>query len=129
MAKKLTEDEIKWILSLDATKAQQSIHQLTKDNKELEKSNRAIRDAMAKLTAQGEGSGQEFDNLRAKMKANTDEITRNTAKIREHEKTLGLENMTAKQLQNRFNSLNKELKNTSKGLEPDKWKKLNRELE
>lgn len=129
MGKKLTEDEIKWILSLDATKAQQSIHQLTKDNKELESSNRAIRAEMAKLASQGKSNGQEYDNLRAKLKANTEEISRNTTKIREHEKTLGLENLTAAQLQKRFNSLNRELKNTSRGLEPEKWNRLKQELD
>ena len=49
MAKKLTEDEIKWILSLDATQAQQSIHKLTKANKDLESSNKAIRAEMATI--------------------------------------------------------------------------------
>ncbi len=128
MAKKLTEDEIKWILSLDATQAQQSIHKLTKANKELESSNKAIRAEMAKLTAQGKANSAEYENLNRQLKANSEAISKNKAQIREHEKTLGLENMTLKQLEKRYKELQSELKNTSKNLQPQQWSKLNKEL-
>lgn len=128
MAKKLTEDEIKWILSLDATQAQQSIHKLTKANRELESSNKAIRAEMAKLTAQGKANSTEYENLNRQLKANSEAISRNKAQIREHEKTLGLENMTMKQLEKRYKELQSELKNTSKNLQPQQWNKLNKEL-
>ena len=129
MAKKLTEDEIKWILSLDATQAQQSIHKLTKANKELESSNKAIRAEMAKLTAQGKANSAEYENLNRQLKANTEAISKNKVQIREHEKTLGLENMTMKQLEKRYKDLQSELKNTSKNLQPQQWNKLNKELQ
>lgn len=128
MAKKLTEDEIKWILNLDATQAQQSIHKLIKDNKGLESSNKAIRDEMAKLAAQGKGNGQEYDNLKKKLNENSAAISKNKELIKEHEKTLGLENMTMKQLEKRYRSLQTQLKNTSKNLQPEEWNRLNREL-
>ena len=128
MAKKLTEDEIKWILSLDATQAQQSIHKLTKANKDLESSNKAIRAEMAKLTAQGKANSAEYENLNRQLKANSEAISKNKAQIREHEKTLGLENMTMKQLEKRYKELQSELKNTSKNLQPQQWNKLNKEL-
>lgn len=128
MAKKLTEDEIKWILNLDATQAQQSIHKLIKDNKGLESSNKAIRDEMAKLAAQGKGNGQEYDNLKKKLNENSAAISKNKELIKEHEKTLGLENMTMKQLEKRYRELQTQLKNTSKNLQPEEWNRLNREL-
>lgn len=128
MAKKITEDEIKWILSLDATQAQQSIHKLTKANKDLESSNKAIRAEMAKLTAQGKANSAEYENLNRQLKSNSEAISKNKAQIREHEKTLGLENMTMKQLEKRYKSLQNELKNTSKNLQPQQWNKLNKEL-
>jgi len=128
MAKKLTEDEIKWILSLDATQAQQSIHKLTKANKELESSNKAIRAEMARLTAQGKANSAEYENLNRQLKSNSEAISKNKAQIREHEKTLGLENMTMKQLEKRYKDLQSELKNTSKNLQPQQWNKLNKEL-
>lgn len=54
MAKsRLTDDEIKLILSLDASGAQKSINDLTKENKELEKSNKDTRLRMRELEEQG----------------------------------------------------------------------------
>ena len=42
MAKKLSEDELKWILSVDATEAQQGIRSLKKDNDKLKASNLSL---------------------------------------------------------------------------------------
>ena len=46
MAKKLNEDEIKWILSVESSKAQQEIRKLTKVNRELNKTNKERRELM-----------------------------------------------------------------------------------
>ena len=130
MAKgKLTDDEIKLILSLDANQAQQSIHQLTKENKSLEQSNKLLRKEMLNLELQGKKNSQEYKNAEKALKDNNRQLDVNRAKIREHEKTLGLENMTMKQLQKRAKDLQNQLDNTVRSLHPEAWNRLNSELE
>ena len=53
MAKKLTEDQINWILSVDASEAQQEIRKLVKTNRELVNVNKERRQELIKLEAQG----------------------------------------------------------------------------
>jgi hypothetical protein len=130
MAKgKLTDDEIRWILSVDASQAQQSIHKLTQENKTLEQSNKLLRKEMLQLELQGKKNSVEYRNAEKSLKDNNRQLDLNRAKIREHEKTLGLENMTMKQLQKRAQDLQRQLDNTAKNLHPEEWNKLNSELE
>ena len=50
---KLKPDYINWVLTLNATQAQEEFHKLEKDNKELQKQTNASRKAMAQLEAEG----------------------------------------------------------------------------
>ena len=49
--KKLTEDELKWILSIDSTEAQQSALKLDKENKQLASTNKDLKAKMTELVA------------------------------------------------------------------------------
>ena len=53
MAKKLNEDQIKWILSLDASEAEKGVNELTKKNTELTNRNKELRKSMQHLEIQG----------------------------------------------------------------------------
>jgi len=128
MAGKLKDDEIKWILSLDASKTQQEIHKVTLESKELANTNKALAKDMRDLEAQGKKNGTEWNNLKASYDQNSKSIATNTLKIKEHEKTLGYDNMTMQQLKKTSNDLLKQLDNTSKSLHPEAYAKLEKEI-
>lgn len=67
MAKKLSEDELKWILSVDATEAQQGIRSLTKDNDKLKASNKELKNRMIDLIATGKRSRKNIRTSRKKF--------------------------------------------------------------
>jgi len=129
MAGKLKDDEIKWILSLDASKTQQEIHKVTLESKELANTNKALAKDMRDLEAQGKKNGEAWNNLKSSYDQNSKSIATNTLKIKEHEKTLGYDNMTMQQLKKTSNDLLKQLDNTSKSLHPEAYAKLEKELQ
>lgn len=51
MSKHLSEDEIKYIISLNTSKAQEEIHKLTKANKDLQKQNDLVSKTIVDLEA------------------------------------------------------------------------------
>ena len=81
MAKKLSEDEIKWILSVESTKAQQEIHKLTKANKELNTENNRRKKLLTELEAAGKKESEEYKRLRAEIKQTNSDISHNDALI------------------------------------------------
>lgn len=68
MAKKLNEDEIKYILSVESSKAQQEIRKLTKVNRELNKTNKERRELMRELESQGKKESDEYQRLDEEIK-------------------------------------------------------------
>lgn len=61
---KLSPDYVNWVLTLNATQAQEEFHKLEKDNKELQARMNASRKAMSQLEAQGKKGSAEWKNLR-----------------------------------------------------------------
>lgn len=128
MAGKLKPDELKWILSLDASQTQQEIHKVTLANKELTNTNKVLAKDMRDLEAQGKKNGEAWNNLKASYDQNSKSIADNMQKIKEHEKTLGLDNLTMKQLNKTGKDLQNQLDNTSKALHPEAYAKLETEI-
>ena len=64
--KKLTEDELKWILSIDSTEAQQSARKLDKENKQLAATNKDLKSKMTELVAAGKKSLRNIKTFRLK---------------------------------------------------------------
>lgn len=156
MANKLKDDEIRWILSLDAKGVQGElkttssvIQRLTDDNKKLEAelklATRQMAEAekeMKKLTAAGKEDSEAFREAEATYKSAADEVAdytkrirdnkkaieENNAKAKEMVKTLKLEDMTMNQLKQRAYDLQKQLDNTSKSAHPEAYKALEKEL-
>jgi len=126
---KLKDDEIKWILSLDASKTQQEIYKVSQANKELASSNKDIKKAMLDLEGQGKKNSDTWNNLKASYDQNAESISKNTLLIKEHEKTLGIDAMTMNQLKKSANDLQSQLNNTSKELNPEAYSKLEKELQ
>ena len=128
MAKKLTEDEIKWILSIESTQAQQEAHRLEKANRELAKTNRDLTKSMHELVAEGRKDSEAYRNLEAEVKANTRTIGKNKSAIDELVKSMGLNALTMNQLRKRAGELRNQMNNTSAALHPEAYAKLDAEL-
>lgn len=109
MAKNLTDDEIKWILSLDSSGAQKSIQELVHESRNLEKANRETRQEMAELEAQGKRNSVQWQNSKRSIEDNNAAIELNRKKVELLEKQLKLEDMTMRQLRKSAKDLQAQL--------------------
>ena len=128
MSKKLTEDQIKWILSVDSSEAQSSIHKLISENKNLERANRERRQEMIHLEKQGLKESEAYKNLNKVMKENDSRLRENKLMIAGLEKQIGLTNLTMAQLKKRAQELQRQLDNTVAATHPEDYKTLQKEL-
>lgn len=126
--KKLTEDELKWILSIDSTEAQQSARKLDKENKQLASTNKDLKAKMTELVAAGKKDSQEYKNLSAEVEKNNTKLVLNKKKITELEKTLGLTSLTMAQLRKKAKELQYQLDHTAEATSPAEYKKLEKSL-
>lgn len=128
MAKKINEDEIKWILSIESAQAQKEIHKLVKENKELNKTNKERRQLMRELEAQGKKDSDEFKNLSNEVKETNKIITKNNTLVKELEKKLDVTGLTMVQLRKKAKDLRQQLDNTVKSTHPEEYAELEAEL-
>ena len=126
--KKLTEDELKWILSIDSTEAQQSARKLDKENKQLASTNKDLKAKMTELVAVGKKDSQEYKNLSAEVEKNNTKLVLNKKKITELEKTLGLTSLTMAQLRKKAKELQYQLDHTAEATSPAEYNKLEKSL-
>ena len=125
---KLKPDYIEWVLTLNASDAQKEIHNLSEKNKELRDSNKEIKKAMTDLIATGKAGGKQWKRLDEQLKENNKTLGENNKKIAECEKRLDKTTMSANQLARKANALRKELRDTVKSLQPEKYAALEKEL-
>ena len=157
MAKKFKEDEMKWILSVEATGAQAEIksfssviHQLSKDNKEFAASNKEINKVikeqekdMRKLERQGLQNSAAYKKLESSVAEAKYNVEQNTKAIYDNNKAIDaqrskidavvrsmrIEDMTMAQLKKRASDLRNQLRNTAKATSPEAYNKLEKELQ
>ena len=125
---KLKPDYIEWVLTLNASDVQKEIHKLSEKNKELRDSNKEIKKSMTDLIATGKAGGKQWKRLDDQLKENNKTIGENNKKIAECEKRLDKTTMSANQLARKANALRKELRDTVKSLQPEKYAALEKEL-
>lgn len=128
MAKKLNEDEIKYILSVESSKAQQEIRKLTKVNRELNKTNKERRELMRELESQGKKESNEYQRLDEEIKKNNKTISTNNKLIGELEKKLDVTGLTMAQLRKKAKDLRRQLDQTVKSTHPEEYAELEAEL-
>lgn len=128
MAKKLSEDQIRWVLSVESSKAQQEIHKLTKANRELNSENTRRKKLLTELEAAGKKESEVYKRLRAEIKQTNSDISHNDALISGLSKRLDLSQLTMRQLTKRARELREQLKDTSKATDPKAYKQLSSEL-
>lgn len=128
MARKLEPDYIKWVLTLNATQAQEEFHKLEKKNKELQQQTNASRKAMAQLEAEGKRGSAEWKNLRKSIEQNNKAMSLNRARMDEIAKRFDLTSMSVNQLKKRLKELQREFNNTSKATDPKRYNELRGEI-
>lgn len=129
MAKKLTEDQINWILSVDASEAQQEIRKLVKTNRELVNVNKERRQELIKLEAAGKKETEEYKNLEAEVKKANQTISENNMIMGELEKKLDITGLTMAQLKKKARDLQRQLDQTVQSIHPDEYQALQNELD
>lgn len=128
MGKKLTEDEIKWILSVESSEAQQEIHKLTQANKDLAKANKARLEQMIRLESQGKKDTAEWKELDKIIKQNTQSISKNKEMISQLEGKMKITELTMSQLRKKARDLQRQLDDTVKATHPEEWNRLDKDL-
>ena len=125
---KLSPDYIEWVLKLNATQAQEEFHKLEKANRELQKEANANRKAMAQLTAEGKKGSAEWKNLQRETAQLTRSMAENRAKMDEVSKRFDLTSMSVNQLKKHLKSLKRDFNETSKAVDPKRYKELRGEI-
>lgn len=129
MAKGLTEDQINWILSVDASEAQQEMRKLVKTNRELVNVNKERRQELIKLEAAGKKETEEYKNLEAEVKKASRSISENNMIMGELEKKLDITGLTMAQLKKKARDLQRQLDQTVQSANPDEYQALQNELD
>lgn len=154
---KLTDDQIKWVLSLDAgglqgeiNKTTGAIRNLEKDNialarsmKEAEKGMKEAAREMEKLTKAGKENTPAFKAAEKVYRENAEDLKELSGRFKENEKSIVLHNeaiktmysemklgdMTMDQLRKRASELQNQLDLTSSSANPKEYKQLGKDLD
>ncbi|MCT4604471.1 MAG: hypothetical protein N4A59_16405, partial [Marinifilum sp.] len=126
MAKKLTDDMLKWTLEVDGKPAQKSLGILEQKTKSLEKANRGLAVEMQKLKKKGKENTKEFKELESQYKENNKTIRQSKARMKELREEIGLTGLTSNQLKKKVRDLQLEMDNLTP--HTPEWNRLNNEL-
>lgn len=128
MARKVQPDNIRVNLDVNATKAQEEIHKLTKSTEALRKQNAQYRKDISALAATEGDHSKEIARLNEQISANSEQIRRNKREISIWEKQIDTSYKTAAQLKKHLKELKTELANTSRNLNPERYRELEQEI-
>lgn len=128
MGKRLSEDEIKYVISAETAKAQKEIFELSKATKELRREERERRKAMIELEAQGKKNTEEYRRLSQECKEYSKSISENEKRMDGLRKRLDINVMSMAQLRKHSKDLRHELDNISKTMEPERYAAVEKQL-
>ena len=127
--KHLSEDEIQYTIDVRTAKAQQEIHKLETQSANLRNENKQRLQQMLKLEASGKKETEQYKKLSAAYKDTGKQIRDLTSRIQEQTRSLDTNAMTMSQLRSQSKSLQKELDNVSKALNPNLYTDLENRLQ
>ena len=127
--KHLSEDEIQYTIDVRTAKAQQEIHKLETQSANLRNENKQRLQQMIKLEASGKKETEQYKKLSAAYKDTGKQIRDLTSRIQEQTRRLDTNAMTMSQLRSQSKSLQKELDNVSKALNPNLYTDLENRLQ
>ena len=125
----ISTDEIKYTVNVEASKAQKEIYQLEQQSKKLRQENKARQQQMIQMEAAGKKETEAYKNLKKQYSETGKEISSLNSKIAEHTSKLNVLDMTMAQLKKQQRSLQRELDNTSKSLNPEVYDVLQQKLQ
>lgn len=128
MAKHLSEDEITLTINAKAQKAQQNIHTFSKEIDRLGERNKSLQRQMESLEIAEKKDSESWRQRRAEYGKNAKQIRKLKQEIADETKALDLNALTMSQLKQQARTLQRQLDNTSKSLNPDEWKQLSNRL-
>ena len=127
--KHLSEDEIQYTIDVRTVKAQQEIYKLETQSANLRNENKQRLQHMIKLEASGKKETEQYKKLSAAYKDTGKQIRDLTSRIQEQTRSLDTNAMTMSQLRSQSKSLQKELDNVSKALNPNLYTDLENRLQ
>lgn len=124
----LKKDIIGAEVQIGSNEAQKSLVDLTQKTSALANENDRLRITQAKLKALGKENTEEYKKVTAAIAGNSKEIKANQTQMDALRKTIGLSDMTMKQLRAQATNLRRELSNMTQSADPDRWNHLNFQL-
>ena len=128
MAKHLSEDEVTLVVNAKADKAQQNIRKFSKEIDNLGERNKSLQRQMESLELAGKKNTDSWKKRREEYGRNATQIRNLKQQIAAETKALDLNALTMAQLRQQARSLQRQLDNTSKTINPEDWKKLSSRL-
>lgn len=126
--KHLTEDEIRYTVDVKTADAQKAIYTLEQQSKKLRSENKARLSQMISLEAAGRKESEAYRNLKKQYSETSKEIRSLTSKISEQTSQINILDMSMVQLKKQQKSLQKEMDNTVKSLNPEAYGVLEQRL-
>ena len=127
-SKHITEDEIKYVVDVESSKAQQEIRKLEKTSSDLRAENKRRLDQLIKLEAAGKKNSQQYKDLKKRYNEVGSEIKKNTEQIAKLTNGINVNNLTMNQLKKQAKQLQKQLDDTSKALNPEAYRQIQMRL-
>ena len=126
--KHLTEDEIRYTVDVKTADAQKAIYTLEQQSKKLRSENKARLSQMISLEAAGRKESETYRNLKKQYSETSKEIRTLTNRIGEQTSQINILDMSMVQLKKQQKSLQKEMDNTVKSLNPEAYGVLEHRL-
>lgn len=126
--KHLTEDEIRYTVDVKTADAQKAIYTLEQQSKKLRSENKARLSPMISLEAAGRKESEAYRNLKKQYSETSKEIRTLTSRIGEQTSQINILDMSMVQLKKQQKSLQKEMDNTVKSLNPEAYGVLEQRL-
>lgn len=125
---KLKNDDVSVTLNLKAQQAQEEIHRLTKATEALRKQNTEHRKEISRLAATEGDYSAEIKRLNESIRDNNREIENNKRAIAGENEKIDITRKTAAQLGRELKNLKRQLANTSKATNPEKYRDLEKQI-
>ena len=129
MARKISEDHIKWAISLNTSEAQREMHKLEKSSRELTSRQRELKKSLLELEKANLKGSKSYVDLQKELKGINARLSENDSKMRAIRQTIDPSVLTIAQLNKRLKELRSELNNTSKATEPERFADLRRRID
>ena len=128
MAKGPSEDVVRLIIDGESSKLQQACHQASKAVRLLEDENKRLGEELTRQQKSVIKDEKAINELTKQITVNDQKIKQHRANINALTQTMGVSSMTMAQLKKESRNLQRQLDNTSKSIEPERWQMLSEKL-